>query len=174
MTGPIRPDGDVSLRPAKPSDQRLIKTLVRAEGLNPMSLDWHHFWLAQTADGQVIGCGQVKPHSDGSTELASLVVLPAWRQCGVAGMLIGRLKELAGTPLWLTCRSSLVGFYEKFAFVEVTQAAALPPYFRRLRRAARLFLALARAQEHLAIMVWDTGRDDLRPATRDYGGGAKS
>ncbi len=167
MTRPIRPDGDVSLRPAKQSDQRLVKTLIRAEGLNPMGLDWHHFWLAETADGRVIGCGQVKPHSDGSRELASLVVLPAWRQRGVAGMLIGKLKELAGTPLWLTCRSSLVGFYEKFAFIEITEDAALPPYFRRLRRAAKLFLALARAQEHLAIMVWDTGRGAPRHADRD-------
>ena len=30
-----------------------------------MALDWHRFILAIDPFGKVIGCGQVKPHSDG-------------------------------------------------------------------------------------------------------------
>jgi N-acetylglutamate synthase-like GNAT family acetyltransferase len=155
MMDSIRHEETVSLRRASKYDQPRIRQLVRGEHLNPMGLDWRHFWLAESSQGEVIGCGQVKPHSDGSRELASLVVVPSWRRQGVAAALIERLEDEAGAPLWLTCRSVLVPFYEQFAFAEITDDRQLTPYFSRLRRAAKVFFMLARAQEHLAIMLWE-------------------
>jgi len=147
----------ISLRPAREDEQSLIKSFIRNEHLNPLSLNWRHFWLAETEAGEVIGCGQVKTHGDGSRELASLVVLPTWRSRGVAGSLISRLKQEAGAPLWLTCRSGLIPFYARFGFEDLTHSEALPPYFRRLRRLAKVFLSLVRPRESMAVMVWSGG-----------------
>lgn len=146
-----------SLRPAREDEQPLIKSFIREEHLNPLSLNWRHFWLAETAEGEKVACGQVKMHGDGSRELASLVVLPAWRGRGVAASLISRLKQEAGPPLWLTCRSGLIPFYARFGFEDATRSEDLPPYFRRLRGLAKVLLGLTRTQDPLAVMVWTGG-----------------
>lgn len=152
-----------SLRSAHEEEQSLIKSFIRNEHLNPLSLNWRHFWLAETAGGKIIACGQVKQHGDGSRELASLVVLPAWRGRGVAASMISRLKLEAGPPLWLTCRSGLIPFYAKFGFEDATRSEDLPPYFRRLRGLAKVFLGLARAAEPLAVMVWQGDAEKQPP-----------
>jgi amino-acid N-acetyltransferase len=144
----------VVLRPARKQDQSLIRSLIRSEHLNPLSLDWRHFWLGETRDGEVVVCGQIKTHNDESRELASLVVLPDWRGRGLAAAMIAKLKDVAGPPLWLTCRASLVPFYERFGFKEETDSPDLPPYFRRIRRVAGTLMRLARADRTLAIMRW--------------------
>jgi amino-acid N-acetyltransferase len=152
-----------SLRPAREDEQPLVKSLIRNEHLNPLSLNWRHFWLAETEAGDIVGCGQVKTHGDDSRELASLVVLPDWRSRGVAGSLISRLKQEAGAPLWLTCRSGLIPFYARFGFEDVTHSEALPPYFRRLRGLAKVFLSLVRPRESMAVMVWSGGAGEDTP-----------
>jgi amino-acid N-acetyltransferase len=153
-----------SLRPAREDEQPLIKSFIRNEHLNPLSLNWRHFWLAETAVREIVACGQIKFHGDGSRELASLVVLPAWRGRGVAASLISQLKQEAGPPLWLTCRSGLIPFYSKFGFEDATRSDDLPPYFRRLRGIAKVLLGLAGAREPLAVMVWWGGAgEDLSP-----------
>jgi hypothetical protein len=64
-----------SLRPAAKKDQPEIRKLVLAGGINPSGLDWQRFFVAEDQAGKVIGCAQLKPHRDGSVELASLVVV---------------------------------------------------------------------------------------------------
>jgi N-acetylglutamate synthase-like GNAT family acetyltransferase len=54
-----------------------IKALVRVARINPLGLDWRRFVVALAENEVVIGCGQLKPHRDGSWELASIVVAPA-------------------------------------------------------------------------------------------------
>lgn len=166
MTTPAAPEPSrgpngpkIALRPARQEEQHLISAFVRKEHLNPLSLDWRHFWLAESDNGEIVACGQIKPHGDGSRELASLVVLPAWRGKGVAGTLIGKLKSEAGKPLWLTCRSGLIPFYNRFGFVDVTLSDDLPPYFRRIRRLAGAFMRLAGRDHRLAIMLWPVEQD---------------
>lgn len=142
------------IRPATAADQQAIKTLIRAVRINPLGLEWQHFLVAVDATGNLIGCGQVKPHRDGSRELASIAVVRAWRKQGVARAIIEQLMSQHAPPLWLTCTSNLIPFYEQFGFVEVTETAGLPPYFRRLRRLSHIFLRFARRQEYLAVMRW--------------------
>lgn len=163
----------IVLRPARDEDHTLIKSFIRNEHLNPLSLDWRHFWLAESPDGGIIGCGQLKAHGDGSRELASLVVLPGWRGRGVAAALIAKLKLVGGPPLWLTCRSNLVPYYEKFGFADATGSAKLPPYFRRIRRLAGGLMRLARANQRLAVMVWPK-QDEPGQSGGQGPGGAKS
>ncbi len=126
------------LRPALGEDFHAIRALIRTVGINPTGLDWRRFVVAVTPDGKVAGCGQVKPHSDGSRELASIAVRPAFRRQGIAQAIIERLLTENPPPLYLICRNGLGSFYERFGFRAVRENE-MPLYFRRLMRAARLF-----------------------------------
>ncbi len=83
----------VRIRRAAAQDQDAIRALVRAERLNPTGLDWPRFVVACDGD-RLVGAVQLRRHRDGSQELGSLVVAPAWRGQGLAGRLIDAL--LAG------------------------------------------------------------------------------
>ncbi|MEX0787921.1 MAG: GNAT family N-acetyltransferase [Anaerolineales bacterium] len=157
MAGPSRfvtPNQEFVLRPAEERDAPRIRAMVRRERLNPMSLNWRHFTLAVDGGGSVIGCGQVKTVSEGTRELASLVVETGWRRRGVAGALIRRLKEEAGPPLWLTCLSGLAPYYASFGFRTVEPDDPQPKYYRRLRRIAGVVGMLAGASQTLTVMRW--------------------
>lgn len=143
-----------TLRPATQADQPAIKALIREVGINPMGLDWRRFLVAVDEDGRFIGCGQVKPHKDGTRELASIAVVREWRRRGVAGDIIERLKAEHGRPLWLTCRSTLVPFYQPFGFVEITDVNQMSSYFRRAKRFVNLLVALTRSKIYMAVMLW--------------------
>jgi amino-acid N-acetyltransferase len=119
-----------------------------------MGLDWPHFWVAVDAHDRVVGCAQVKPHGDGTQELASVAVRPGWRGEGIASKLIARLQELQDPPLWLTCRSSLVPFYRRFGFVEVQDDSVMPRHFRRIRRLMNGVMKILPRSEYLAVMKW--------------------
>lgn len=141
------------MRPAGPADRAVIRRMIRRAGINPLGLTWRRFVLVE-AEGDVIGCGQVKVHGDGSRELASLAVAPAWQGRGMARAIIEQLQRQAGPPLWLTCREGLVPLYRRFGFREVTDPSKLTPYFRRLMWLARFFLRIMRPEEGLAVMLW--------------------
>lgn len=142
------------IRKANADDRHFIRELVRQSGINPFGLRWQRFLIAFD-DGQRIGCVQLKPHRDGSRELASLVVAPAWRHRGVARELIGELQTTCAPPLWLTCRSGLRRFYRQYGFREVEQDEPQPGYYRWARRAMRLYARLRRSRLRLAVMVWE-------------------
>jgi N-acetylglutamate synthase-like GNAT family acetyltransferase len=136
------------------SDFPAIKALIHETGINPMGLDWRRFTIAKTLDGQFIGCGQLKPHGDGSVELASIAVTPAWRKKGVASSIIRKLMADAPRPLYLTCLSNNEPFYEKFGFRAI-HGNELPKYFRRLSKMAGLINALNIMQEKMLVMKLD-------------------
>jgi N-acetylglutamate synthase-like GNAT family acetyltransferase len=143
---------DVTLRPATADDAADIKALIHLVRINPTGLDWKRFLVACSADGELIACAQVKPHADGTLELASLAVRPAWRGQGWARRLVERLLSQSPRPIYLTCRSSLGVFYEKFGFRALT-SDELTPYFRRIQRLADTFLF--RKDETLLVMRLD-------------------
>jgi N-acetylglutamate synthase-like GNAT family acetyltransferase len=121
----------LNIRAATEADQPTIRRFVREARLNPMSLNWPNFIMAED-DGAVVGIGQVKAHGDGTRELASIVVAPARQGQGVGSAVIRKL--IAGNPntvLYLTCRSNLQGYYERFGFRRL-ERADYPSYFRRL------------------------------------------
>jgi N-acetylglutamate synthase-like GNAT family acetyltransferase len=143
-----------SLRPATQEDFPAIRALVRAARINPLGLDWRRFLLAVDERGALIGCGQVKTHGDGSRELASIAVQPAWRGQGVARAIIQRLLEVHSRPLYLNCRSSLGPFYEKFGFRTIPESE-MPPYFRRIKRLARSAHKIGLMPIDLLVMMLD-------------------
>lgn len=121
----------MNIRPATEADQQTIRRLIKEANLNPMSLNWPHFVVAED-DGAIVGVGQVKPHGDGSRELASIAVIPARQGWGIGRALIETLlTRERGVVLYLTCRRELEGYYERFGFRRVERSEH-PPYFRRL------------------------------------------
>jgi amino-acid N-acetyltransferase len=140
-----------SIRPAFPEDLTAIKNLVRSARINPTGLKWPRFVVAENDSGEVIGCGQIKPHRDGSYELASLVVAENFRGQGVARSLIAHLTKNHEGILYLMCRSSLGDFYKKFGFEPVSESE-MPPYFRRISRLASLVEFLQKEGETLLVM----------------------
>ena len=148
------PTSEVWLRPARFEEDRAIKQLVRRARINPLGLNWERFTVAVDGEQRIVGCVQLKPHADGSVELASLVVDETWRLRGVARKLVEQAKENRGDTLWLMCESSLVPFYEQFDFCNMQQGGAMPPYFRRIWRLLSLLRLLMRREPKLAIMRW--------------------
>jgi amino-acid N-acetyltransferase len=110
--------------------------------------------VAVDLEDRLIGCGQVKAHSDGSRELASIAVRPAWRRRQVASAIVAELQRVHAPPLWLTCRPRLAGFYERFGFQIVEQSDAMPRYFQKVVRLARLGDWLG-SGERLSVMRWE-------------------
>lgn len=150
MSEPSSPQ-EISLRQAIQADVNVIRQITSVVGNNPMALAWQRFILAVDANGTVIGCGQVKPHADGTCELASIAVLPEWRGKGIARKIIEQLIAQHPGRLYLTCRSELGLLYQKFGFKEIGRAE-MPPYFKRISRLVSIFVKLSNRPGRLLVM----------------------
>ena len=105
-----------TIRLARAADETTIKTLIRAEHLDPFNVHWPNFLIAEDADaGRIIGIGQVKPYRSGR-ELGSLVVAPDRRRSGVGGAIIHALIEREHGPLLLFCLAFREPYYARFGF----------------------------------------------------------
>lgn len=143
------------IRPARKEDALVIWTLILDAHLNPTGLDWRRFLVAVSPAGEILGCGQIKPHRDGSRELASLAVREQVRGQGVGRALIEELvRQEAARPLYLMCRATLEPFYAKFDF-QAVGLAEMPPYFRRISRLASLFDGKGIPRDRLLVMRLD-------------------
>ena len=120
----------LTLRDATIEDQPTIRQLVRAANINPTGLNWPRFIVAEDG-GAIVGVGQVKPHRDGTRELASIAVLPARQGQGIGTAIIQDLVRREKATLHLTCRSRLQGYYERFGFRRL-ESRDYPPYFARM------------------------------------------
>lgn len=138
------------LRSALASDQANIASIIRAARINPMSLHWQHFTIAEE-DGQIIGIGQIKTHGDGSRELASIAVVPTHQHRGVASAIIRELLTREPGTLYLFCRAPLAPFYERFGFHRI-EREEMSPYFRRMYWLGNLFQKLARSNVQINVM----------------------
>lgn len=121
-----------NVRPAVAKHSPLIGNLIQRVDISMRDLDWQHFLVAEDAEGNLVGCGQIKEHPGKTLELASIAVEPKWRGRGVAraiieALLAGRLKE----DIYLMTEAGLRSLYAKFGFHEITQEE-MPTYFRRL------------------------------------------
>jgi N-acetylglutamate synthase-like GNAT family acetyltransferase len=141
----------ISIRPAVLQDEQTIRAIIRKEGLNPLSLHWKNFLLAEDAQRRIVGIGAVKTHGDGSRELASIAVLPECRGRGVARAVICALLAREGGPLYLTCRDTMTGFYERFGFREIG-IGEMTPYFRRLFRILGVVIRIVHAGRKPVVM----------------------
>jgi N-acetylglutamate synthase-like GNAT family acetyltransferase len=141
-----------TLRPARETDFPSIKKLIYAGEINPMGLDWKRFIVAVGAEGNVIGCGQLKPHGRETLELASIVVSSEYRKQGVGRAIIEHLLAESPRPLYLMCRSRLEPLYEKFGFRAIDYED-MPRYFQRISKLAGWVEAVARSGEGDGLSV---------------------
>ncbi|MBW6474289.1 MAG: GNAT family N-acetyltransferase [Anaerolineaceae bacterium] len=141
------------IRKATREDAAFICRLIWRVGINPLGLNWRRFVVAVHEHGVRIGCAQIKSHKDGSLELASVAVVPLYRHQGVAETMIHEILEEQNPPIYLTCRGSLVSFYERFGFSELFELETLPAYFRKVKRVFN-WLEKLNWVERLAVMVW--------------------
>ena len=118
------------IRPATEADQAEITRIVRSSNINPFSLRWPRFLIAED-QGRIAGVGQVKQHGDGSRELASIATIPEWRGKGVATAVVNALLARESGVLYLTCRRQMEPFYNRFGFTTVGREE-MSPYFRRI------------------------------------------
>jgi N-acetylglutamate synthase-like GNAT family acetyltransferase len=143
------PNGLFTLRHATQADFPAIRNLIDVVSINPKGLDWRRFIIAVDLDDHLIGCGQMKPHRDGTLELASIAVDPEWRERGVASEIIRQLLDTNPRPLYLICRNHLRGLYEQFGFENVNNLKDMPVHFRWLIRTMRVFQRLALIDERV-------------------------
>jgi N-acetylglutamate synthase-like GNAT family acetyltransferase len=139
------------IQPATLEHSNAIRKLVIESGINPTGLDWQRFLVAVTPDGEFVGCGQIKPHADGSMELASIAVTPVRRGRGVARAIIEALLASQAGDLYLMCQSSLGLLYEKFGFHPIAEPE-MPTYFRRVSKLAGVAANLRLVNETLLVM----------------------
>lgn len=144
------------IRPATAGDQRAIRAWVWSARLNPVNLRWRNFVVAEVA-GQMAGIGQLRPHADGSLELASLVVAPAFRRHGIGSRIVRALLAGQQGPIYLFCEGKLQPYYARLGFDPI-QAAELPPALARMYRLAtglaRVASALRRREVGIVPMRW--------------------
>ena len=141
-----------AIRRAVQTDQTSISALVRAAGINPFDLRWQRFLVAEE-DGRIIGAVQIKPHGDGSRELASLAVIPENRGQGVGSALVQALLATESGTVYLTCADRLERYYTRFGFRRL-ERSEMPSYFRRLSRLTRALSAILCAfGRHWRILV---------------------
>jgi N-acetylglutamate synthase-like GNAT family acetyltransferase len=128
----------LSLRPATINDQQKIIALINKVRINPRNLNWERFIIAED-NGVMVGCGQIKPHGDGTKELASIAVEPEYQGKGVGTLIMNALLEREPGELYLTCLRHNVTYYEKFGFREL-KFEEFPPDMKRMFRFARVVL----------------------------------
>ncbi len=141
-----------SLRRASREDAGAIRRLISRVGINPFGLNWRRFWIAVDGTGRLVGCGQVKPHHDGSRELASIAVEPEWRGRGIARAIIETLLAENPPPVYLTCRASLEPLYNRFGF-RVLQPGEMERDLRRIWRLAGLIRRIIPGMPQLLVMA---------------------
>ena len=140
-----------TIRPALESESSQIKELINLVGINPTGLDWKRFIVAVNDRGQVIGCGQIKPHGGDIRELASIAVSPEYRGQGIARAVIEILLRENPRPLYLMCIAHNGPMYEKFGF-QAIPTAQMPRYFSRIKKLFNITDVFRKAEEDLLVM----------------------
>lgn len=139
------------VRPATEFESAQIKDLIHLVGINPSGLDWRRFLVAVDASGQVIGCGQIKPHGADILELASIAVVPEFQGQGIARAIIEMLLAQSPRPLYLMCIAHNGPMYEKFGFLSI-EYKEMPKYFQRISKLFSVAKAVRRTEEDLLVM----------------------
>ncbi|GAB1421793.1 hypothetical protein MASR2M15_19840 [Anaerolineales bacterium] len=129
---------NINIRPALSSDQDLIRTWVKQEGLDLTSLKWKNFMLAES-NGQVVAIGQIKP-LPGCNELGSLVTRKDMRRKHLASQLIEALSATVTTPIYLLCMEQREPLYQKSGFTRISFWQA--PAILKLKLTASLIFRL--------------------------------
>lgn len=125
------------IRQGAAPDAFTMSKLVLSCGMNPFIGDISNFLVFETAEGEVIGGGQVRPGDPG--ELASLAVKAPWRNKGIGTAIARALieKEDDSRSICLLCLTRGVSFYDSLGF-SVCNANELPQSIQLERKLGSL------------------------------------
>jgi N-acetylglutamate synthase-like GNAT family acetyltransferase len=132
---------DFEIRPARADEAAAIRSMIRAERLDPFNVHWENFLVAE-ANERIIGIGQIKPYP-GARELGSLAVVADRRKTGVGAAIIRALIARENGPLYLFCLAFRERYYGKFGFRSVT-VNDLPPTLKLKYALGAFFTRLVR------------------------------
>jgi amino-acid N-acetyltransferase len=155
------PSGEVSIRPAKTADivavQRLIEPLVHRRILLGKELvmlyeSVQEFVVAQSADGEVVGCGALHVFWENLGEVRTLCVEEGWQHRGVGRQIVAHLEERARALglRKLFCLTFEVEFFAAQGYSLVNETIVDPEVYSELVRSpdegVAEFLDLARVK----------------------------
>ena len=140
------------IRPAVELESAQIENLIHLVGINPTGLDWKRFTVAVNDGGEVIACGQVKPHGADLQEMASIAVSPAYRGQGIARKIIEELLSKTSRPVYLMCMGHNGPMYEKFEFRSIPYEQ-MPRYFQRIQKVFAIADVFRKTGEELLVMM---------------------
>ena len=118
------------IRQAEKGDMTAIEQLVHSNHLNPNRLNWKRFIVITDEKDTLIGCGQIKPHFDGSYELASLVVEQSRRSLSlIKDFLIALLENSPSNLIWAIIDRNYIPF-RRYGVRQIKERSQMPLYFR--------------------------------------------
>jgi amino-acid N-acetyltransferase len=148
----------VVVRRARPDDQPVITAMVRRARLNPAGLRWEQFVVGER-DGRAVGIAQLRRHSDGAKELASLVVEPGARGQGIATHMVDTLLAGETAAVYALIDRRFTGHFARWGFRQVGRGD-LPSSVSRTYLIGRVVTALGSLLRRQRIRIVPL----LRPA----------
>jgi N-acetylglutamate synthase-like GNAT family acetyltransferase len=148
----------VVVRRARPDDQPVITAMVRRARLNPAGLHWEQFVVGER-DGRAVGVAQLRSHSDGTNELASLVVEPDAREHGIATQMVDALLASETAAVYALIDRRFVGHFARWGFSQVGRSE-LPRSVSRIYLIGRVVTTLGSLLRRQRIRIVPL----LRPA----------
>jgi N-acetylglutamate synthase-like GNAT family acetyltransferase len=125
--------------------------MVRRARLNPADLHWERFVVAER-DSRAVGVAQLRRHSDGATELASLVVEPDARRHGIAMQMVDVLLADEGGPVYTMIDRRFVEHFTRWGFAPV-DPGQLPRSVSRGYRIGRVVTAVGSVLRRQRIRI---------------------
>jgi N-acetylglutamate synthase-like GNAT family acetyltransferase len=125
--------------------------MVRRARLNPVGLNWERFVIAER-DSRTVGVAQLRRHSDGATELASLVVEPDERRHGIAMQMVDALLADVAAPVYTMIDRRFVEHFARWGFAPV-DPSQLPPSVSRGFRIGRVVTAVGSVLRRQRIRI---------------------
>ena len=149
------------IRRATVADQTSIRRLVRQAKLNPRSLDWRAFVIAE-AEGKPVGVAQVRRHRDGSMELASLVVVAKDRGHGIATDMVDALLSEETQPVFTLLDRRYAEHFTRWGFQPIP-ATDLPAPLRRQLRVGQVVTGIGSLVRRQRIRLVSMRRPSRNP-----------
>ncbi len=155
------PPAHLTVRPALPADVRAIRDLVEPYASERILLakemvgyyeSVQEFLVAETDDGELVGCGALHVLWDDLAEVRTLAVAPAWRGRGVGHALlealVARARALGLRRLF--CLTFEVAFFRAHGFTAIQGTPVPADVYAELLRShddgVAEFLDLARVK----------------------------
>ena len=115
---------DIGYRRTKTEDMPSILDILNNVSGNVKDISFEQFLVVEDKN-KIVGCIRIKKIID-CFELASLAVLPEYRDRGIGSNLVRKiLEEFDNRPVYLFCNVKNQGFYKKFGF-ELVKTENIP------------------------------------------------